>query len=99
MYTIEQIQDAVYFLSLGIVGFVIVSLELMLLILIIASYLLSFEIIVTNEDIIRTLVIKLIVWVWTLLDWLWILLKAITGSRVLLTITTLGYIIYNIICR
>ena len=99
MYTIEQIQDAVYFLSLGIVGFVIVSLGLMLLILIIASYLLSFEIIVTNEDIIRTLVIKLIVLGWTLLDWLWILLKAITGSRVLLTITTLGYIIYNIICR
>ena len=99
MYTIEQIQDAVYFLSLGIVGFVIVSLGLMLLILIIASYLLSFEIIVTNEDIIRTLVIKLIVWGWTLLDWLWILLKAITGSRVLLTITVLGYIIYNIICR
>ena len=96
---IEQIQDVVYFLSLGIAGFVIVSLGLMLLILIIASYLLSFEIIVTNEDIIRTLVIKLIVWGWTLLDWLWILLKAITGSRVLLTITVLGYIIYNIICR
>lgn len=99
MYMIEQIQDVVYFLSLGIAGFVIVSLGLMLLILIIASYLLSFEIIVTNEDIIRTLVIKLIVWGWTLLDWLWILLKAITGSRVLLTITVLGYIIYNIICR
>ncbi len=96
---IEQIQDIVYFLSLGIAGFVIVSLGLMLLILIIASYLLSFEIIITNEDLIRTLVIKLIVWGWTLLDWLWILLKAITGSRVLLTITTLGYIIYNIICR
>lgn len=99
MYMIEQIQDIVYFLSLGIAGFVIVSLGLMLLILIIASYLLSFEIIITNEDLIRTLVIKLIVWGWTLLDWLWILLKAITGSRVLLTITTLGYIIYNIICR
>lgn len=99
MYMIEQIQDVVYFLSLGIAGFVIVSLGLMLLILIIASYLLSFEIIVTNEDIIRTLVIKLIVLGWTLLDWLWILLKAITGSRVLLAITVLGYIIYNIICR
>lgn len=99
MYTIEQIQDAVYFLSLGIAGFAIVNLGLMLLILIIASYLLSFEIIVTNEDLIRTLVIKLIVWGWTLLDWLWILLKAITDSRVLLTVTTLGYIIYNIICR
>lgn len=99
MYAIEQIQDIVYFLSLGIAGFVIVSLGLMLLILIIASYLLSFEIIITNEDLIRTLVIKLIVLGWTLLDWLWILLKAITGSRVLLTITTLGYIIYNIICR
>lgn len=96
---IEQIQDAVYFLSLGIVGFVIVSLGLMLLILTIVSYLLSFEIIVTNEDLIRTLVIKLIVWGWTLLDWLWILLKAITGSRVLLSIAVLGYIIYNIICR
>ena len=99
MYMIEQIQDTVYFLSLGIVGFVIVSLGLMLLILIIASYLFSFEIIITNEDLIRTLVIKLIVWGWTLLDWLWILLKAITGSRVLLAITVLGYIIYNIICR
>ena len=62
MYIIEQIQDAIYFLSLGIVGFVIVSLGLTLLILIIASYLLSFEIIVTNEDFIRTLVIKLIAW-------------------------------------
>ena len=99
MYMIEQIQDTVYFLSLGIVGFVIVSLELMFLILIIASYLFSFEIIITNEDLIRTLVIKLIVWGWTLLDWLWILLKAITGSRVLLAITVLGYITYNIICR
>ena len=99
MYMIEQIQDIVYFLSLGIAGFVIVSLGLMLLILIIASYLLSFEIIITNEDLIRTLVIKLIVLGWTLLDWLWILLTAIPGSRVLLTITTLGYIIYNIICR
>ena len=86
MYIIEQIQDAIYFLSLGIVGFVIVSLGLMLLILILASYLLSFEIIVTNEDFIRTLVIKLIAWGWTLFDWLWILLKAIMRSRVLLAI-------------
>lgn len=70
MYIIEQIQDAIYFLSLGIVGFVIVSLGLMLLILILASYLLSFEIIVTNEDFIRTLVIKLIARGWTLFDWL-----------------------------
>ena len=97
MYIIEQIQDAIYFLSLGIVGFVIVSLGLMLLILILASYLLSFEIIVTNEDFIRTLVIKLIAWGWTLFDWLWILLKAIMRSRVLLAIVFFGYVAY-IIC-
>ena len=97
MYIIEQIQDAIYFLSLGIVGFVIVSLGLMLLILILASYLLSFEIIVTNEDFIRTLVIKLIAWGWTLFDWLWILLKAIMRSRVLLAIVFFGYVAYIII--
>ena len=97
MYIIEQIQDAIYFLSLGIVGFVIVSLGLMLLILILASYLLSFEIIVTNEDFIRTLVIKLIAWGWTLCDWLWILLKAIMRSRVLLAIVFFGYVAYIII--
>ena len=91
MYIIEQIQDAIYFLSLGIVGFVIVSLGLMLLILILASYL------VTNEDFIRTLVIKLIAWGWTLFDWLWILLKAIMRSRVLLAIVFFGYVAYIII--
>lgn len=91
---IEQIQDIICFLSLGIAGFVIVGLELMLLILIIASYLLSFEIIVTNEDFIRTLVIKLIAWGWTLFDWHWILLKAIMGgSKVLLAIVLFGYVI------
>ena len=97
MYIIEQIQDAIYFLSLGIVGFVIVSLGLTLLILIITSYLLCFEIIVTNEDFIRTLVIKLIARGWTLFDWLWILLKAIMRSRVLLAIVFFGYVAYIII--
>ncbi|WP_075964489.1 hypothetical protein [Parabacteroides massiliensis] len=94
---IELIQDIICFLLWGIAGFAIVGLGLMFLILIIASYLLSFEIIITNEDLIRTLVIKLIAWGWTFLDWLWILLKVITGSRVLLTIAFLGYVMYVIV--